>query len=90
MTLSIPDHTLGDTPFAACGDGTHHLFQTRPGVPSHIALQYASNLQHCANRLMLEIADGDGSEMLAWAAHYVGEMASAIVEDLNAAALTRT
>lgn len=74
--------TPGVTSFARCGDGSHHLFQINPDVPALVALEYAAMLQGCANRAVLEAAEGDGAAASLWPALYLGEMAKAVVDDL--------
>lgn len=75
--------TAGVTSFARCGNGEHSLFTINPNIPANVALEYASTLQSCASQLMLDAAMGEGERHVAWAAFYMGEMATAIVEDLS-------
>lgn len=75
--------TRGTTAFALCGSGDSKLFRINSGIPSDEALEYASNLQHCANQLVLDAATGTGSKQTLWGAFYLEEMARAIVDDVR-------
>jgi hypothetical protein len=77
--------TRGTTAFALCGSGDSKLFRINSGIPSDEALEYASNLQHCANQLVLDAATGAGNNQTLWGAFYLEEMARAIVDDVREA-----
>ncbi|MFC6296252.1 DUF3077 domain-containing protein [Pseudomonas sp. CCM 7893] len=76
--------TLGVITFSTCGEQSdlHHLFRVNSGVPIRDALEHASVLLHCSKMLALDAAMDKGADRYAWAAHYLGEMAKAVVDDL--------
>ena len=52
------------------------------GVPIRDALEHACELLHCSKMLALDAAMDNSADRYAWAAHYLGEMAKAVVDDL--------
>lgn len=52
------------------------------GVPIRDALEHASELLHCSKLLALDAAMDTRADRYAWAAHYLGEMAKPVVDDL--------
>lgn len=74
-------HTAGTTPCGRTIDG-HTLFTVNPHIPAVDALEHASILQDCANKLMTEAAFGDPTGHAALSAVYLGEMAKAIMDDV--------
>ncbi|AUG09854.1 DUF3077 domain-containing protein [Pseudomonas sp. S09G 359] len=76
--------TLGVITFSNCGKqpNRHRLFRVNSGVPIRDALEHASELLHCSKMLALDAAMEKGADRYAWAAHYLGEMAKAVVDDL--------
>ena len=76
--------TLGVITFSTCGKhpNLHRLFRVNSGVPIRDALEHASELLHCSKMLALDAAMEKGADRFAWAAHYLGEMAKAVVDDL--------
>lgn len=76
--------TLGVITFSPCGKqpNRHPLFRVSAGVPIRDALEHASELLHCSKLLALDAAMDAGANRYAWAAHYLGEMAKAVVDDL--------
>ncbi|MFQ6573272.1 DUF3077 domain-containing protein [Pseudomonas sp. UM16] len=60
----------------------HQLFRINPGIPAEHALEQASLLMACVNRLTAMGAT-DEDQSLVWAAHLLGEMAKAIVDDVS-------
>ena len=76
--------TLGIITFSTCGTPPthHHLFRINAGVPIREALEHASELLHCSKLLALDAAMDKSADRYAWAAHYLGEMAKAVVDDL--------
>lgn len=44
--------------------------------------QELGELLHCSKMLALDAAMDTGADRFAWAAHYLGEMAKAVVDDL--------
>jgi hypothetical protein len=81
MTVLNDRRTVGVTAFSICGSKNQKLFRINPDVPLMDALEQASNLLSCANRLALDGAMGDTEGQGVWAAHYLGEMAKAIIDD---------
>ncbi|MHA4976979.1 DUF3077 domain-containing protein [Pseudomonas extremorientalis] len=71
--------TLGIITFSTCGKqpNLHRLFRVNSGV-----LEHASELLHCSKLLALDAAMDSSADRYAWAAHYLGEMAKAVVDDL--------
>jgi hypothetical protein len=76
--------TLGVITFSTCGKqpNLHRLFRVNSGVPIRDALEHASELLHCSKLLALDAAVDKSADRYAWAAHYLGEMAKAVVDDL--------
>ena len=79
--------TLGATTFAQCGQPNQTLFRLSAGVPVSDALEYASDLLSCANRMTLLATHGDNTEQCAMAAHYLSEMGKAVIDDVATALL---
>jgi hypothetical protein len=52
------------------------------GVPIRDGLEHASELLHCSKMLALDAAMDSSADRHAWVAHYLGEMAKAVVDDL--------
>ncbi|UVJ44986.1 DUF3077 domain-containing protein [Pseudomonas sp. LS1212] len=84
MTELTDIKTLGTTTFGRCGQGTQRLFRITPDIPAIQALEHASNLQDCANKLAAQLAMGEGCAQTAWSTFYLGEMAKAIIDDMTA------
>jgi hypothetical protein len=59
------------------------LFRVNAGVPIEEALEMASLLQHYANELTLDAAMSEKGERFSWPALYLGEMAKALIDDIN-------
>ncbi|XCY74234.1 DUF3077 domain-containing protein [Pseudomonas sp. CBR-F] len=79
--------TQGATTFAQCGQPHQMLFRLSAGVPLSDALEYASDLLSCANRMTLLATHGDNTEQCAMAAHYLSEMGKAVIDDVTNALL---
>jgi len=60
----------------------HALFTVNPDTPAVDALEHASILQNCANKLMTEAALGDPSGHAALSSVYLNEMAKALMDDV--------
>lgn len=60
----------------------HALFTVNPDTPAVDALEHASILQNCANRMMTEAALGDPSGHAALSVVYLNEMAKALMDDV--------
>ncbi|HEX8592496.1 MAG TPA: DUF3077 domain-containing protein [Pseudomonas sp.] len=73
--------TLGTITFSTCGAANQPLFRINPEIPIESALEHASNLLACIKALTLDTALGDASKQALWAAHYLSDMARAIVDD---------
>lgn len=78
-------NTLGATTFGQTLGG-NTLFSINPRVPAVDALEHASILQNCVNKLVSEAAlANDPTLHLALSAKYLGEMAQAILDDVTQA-----
>jgi hypothetical protein len=51
------------------------------GMPIRDGLEHASELLHCSKMLALDAAMDNSADRCAWAAHYLGEIAKAVVEE---------
>lgn len=77
--------TAGIATFGACDARNSTLFRVRAEICAEHALEHASLLIASANKLTLLSAlqdDDDGA--MVWAAHYLGDMAKAIIDDVTA------
>jgi len=83
MTDHTDIKTLGVITFSGCGKDNQPLFQVNAGVPLAQALEHASNLLYCAKHLALDAAMEPDGQKHAWAAHYLGEMGKAVIDDLS-------
>ncbi|MCY1282008.1 hypothetical protein D9M68_619470 [compost metagenome] len=72
--------TQGRHAFAECNPQGQALFVVAEGVPVADALQHASNLLACINNLTRSAAVERIDDEAIWAAHYLGEMAKAVIE----------
>ncbi|QLL12468.1 DUF3077 domain-containing protein [Pseudomonas chlororaphis] len=75
--------TLGHATFSRVNATDLKLFRVNAGVPVEDALEMVSLLQHHANQLNLDAAMSDNGERFSWAALHLGEMAKALVDDIN-------
>ncbi|WDG76202.1 DUF3077 domain-containing protein [Pseudomonas chlororaphis] len=75
--------TLGHATFSRVNATDLKLFRVNAGVPVEDALEMVSLLQHHANQLNLDAAMNDNGERFSWAALYLGEMAKALIDDIN-------
>lgn len=75
--------TLGRAEFSCANDTHKKLFRVNAGVPLEDALEAVSLLQHYANQLTLDAAMSDEGERFSWPAFYLGEMAKALIDDVN-------
>ncbi|WP_030131126.1 DUF3077 domain-containing protein [Pseudomonas sp. QTF5] len=80
MTIST---TLGHATFSRVNASDLKLFRVNAGVPVEDALEMVSQLQHHANQLNLDAAMSDHGERFSWPALYLGEMAKALIDDIN-------
>ncbi|AZC77967.1 hypothetical protein C4K31_5088 [Pseudomonas chlororaphis subsp. piscium] len=74
--------TLGRASFFGSTNG-QCLFRVNAGVPIEDALETISLLQHYSNQLTLDAAMSDKGERYSWCALYLGEMAKALLDDVN-------
>lgn len=81
MSCSPIPSTAGSTFFTQCGSPGQWLFRVNSGIPVEDALEHASNLLGCVQKLTLNVAMSDNDEAGVWAAHYLGEIAKAIIDD---------
>lgn len=82
MTRTHASTTRGAATFGDCNQHHAHLFRLNPGICAEEALEHASVLMGCANTITQLGGLEHGSSTLAWAAHYLGDMAKAIVDDV--------
>ncbi|SEN48277.1 Protein of unknown function [Pseudomonas sp. ok272] len=75
--------TLGRAEFSCANDTHQKLFRVNAGVPLEDALEAISLFQHYANQLALDAAMSDKGERFSWPAFYLGEMAKALIDDVN-------
>ena len=75
--------TLGRAEFSCANDTHQKLFRVNAGVPIEDALEAISLFQHYANQLTLEAAMSNEGERFSWPALYLGEMAKALIDDVN-------
>ncbi|MGF6220159.1 DUF3077 domain-containing protein [Pseudomonas sp. YL-218 TE3947] len=80
MTAST---TLGRATFTRVNATDLKLFRVNAGIPVEDALEMASLLQHHANQLTFDAAVSDQGERFSWPALYLGEMAKALIDDIN-------
>ncbi|MEL4168631.1 DUF3077 domain-containing protein [Pseudomonas sp. ZS001] len=74
--------TLGRASFFNKSSG-RGVFRVNAGIPIEDALETVSLLQHYANQLTLDAAMSDKGERYSWCALYLGEMAKALIDDVN-------
>ena len=79
--------TLGRAEFSCANDTHQKLFRVNAGVPLEDAIEAISLFQHYANQLILDAAISDAGERFSWPAFYLGEMAKALIDDVNEALL---
>jgi hypothetical protein len=80
MTTST---TLGRATFSRVNASDQKLFRVNAGIPVEDALEMVSLLQHHANQLTFDAAMSDKGERFSWPALYLGEMAKALIDDIN-------
>ncbi|RMV57914.1 hypothetical protein ALP08_03377 [Pseudomonas syringae pv. pisi] len=73
MSTSFQGNTTGHTAFAKYNARNQPLFSVNAGVSCEEALEHASVLTDCINKLTLQAGMNDDSSA-AWAAHYLGDM----------------
>ncbi|UVM51574.1 DUF3077 domain-containing protein [Pseudomonas sp. B21-015] len=75
--------TLGRTDFSPANAHGLKLFRVNAGIPVEDALEIASQLQHHVNQLTRDAAMSDKGERFSWSALFLGEMAKALLDDVN-------
>jgi hypothetical protein len=83
MTPSIALNTVGGATFAKCSIQNKPLFRINPGISCEEALEQASLLMDCVNKLTLLSGMDNDNEAMVWASHYLSEMAKAIIDDVT-------
>ncbi len=83
MTAPHASTTPGVATFGNCNLQNQRLFRLNPGICVEQALEHASVLMGCANTLTRLGGLEEGSSTTAWAAHYLGDMAKAIIDDVT-------
>lgn len=84
MTTPIRITTPGIATFASCNAQNQRLLRLNPGICAIEALEHASLLMASANQLTLLGNDAEPNSTMIWAAHYLGDMAKAIIDDVTA------
>jgi hypothetical protein len=85
MSDFIATATHGAATFGRCNAQNQRLFRMNAGICAEHALEHASLLLASANNLtLLSALHGDDDGSMVWAAHYLGDMAKAIVDDVTA------
>ncbi|KPX50606.1 DUF3077 domain-containing protein [Pseudomonas amygdali] len=75
-------NTAGHTTFAKCNSQNQALFSVNAGISCEEALEHASLQTDCINKLTLQAGMNDDSSA-AWAAHYLGDIVKAIIDDVT-------
>ncbi|AIR88129.1 DUF3077 domain-containing protein [Pseudomonas cremoricolorata] len=84
MNERVQVNTAGDATFSNHNSSNLPFFRVCPGISGEEALEQASILMNCVNTLTQLASVGDSNNALAWAAHYLGEQAKALVDDVTA------
>lgn len=77
--------TPGEITFASCGEKHYPLFRVNADAPICDVLEHASTLLHPAKQFSLDAAMEAQTDRYAWAAHYLGEMGKALIDDVHTA-----
>ncbi|MBA1316116.1 DUF3077 domain-containing protein [Pseudomonas monteilii] len=83
MSAHIQVNTAGVTTFSRQNSLNQALFRVCPGISGEEALEQASVLMSCVNKLTQLAGVSDDNNALVWAAHYLGEQAKALVDDVT-------
>lgn len=75
--------TPGHATFSRVNATDLKLFRVNAGVPVEDALEMVSLLQHHPNQLSFDATMSDHGERFSWPALYLGEMAKALIDDIN-------
>lgn len=84
MKTVLEMSTVGGATFATCNSQGAPLFRVNAGVSCEEALEQASLLMDCINKLTLRGGMESESGTVVWAAHYLGEMTKALIDDVAA------
>jgi hypothetical protein len=76
--------TVGKTNFSTCNSESIPLLSVKAGVSIEDALEHASCLLGCVKDLTLIDSIDAPAGVRVWSAHYLGEMAKAIIDDVAA------
>ncbi|PRA58668.1 hypothetical protein CQ065_23410 [Pseudomonas sp. MYb187] len=82
MSAPLLIDTVGAATFAKCNSENQPLFRVNAGVSCEEALEQASLLMDCINKLTLMGGMDDKNGALVWAAHYLGEQVKAVIDDV--------
>lgn len=82
MSASLLIDTVGAATFAKCNSDSKPLFRVNAGVSCEEALEQASLLMDCINKLTLMGGMDANNGTLVWASHYLGEQVKAIIDDV--------
>ncbi|MBC3504431.1 DUF3077 domain-containing protein [Pseudomonas sp. SWRI59] len=76
-------NTVGGVTFSKHNSLNQPFFKVCPSVSGEEALEHASVLMSCVNKLTQLAGESDDNNALVWAAHYLGEQAKALVDDVT-------
>ncbi|MCU1720914.1 DUF3077 domain-containing protein [Pseudomonas sp. 5P_5.1_Bac1] len=76
-------NTAGGASFSNHNSSNVPFFQVCPDISGEEALEQASVLMSCVNKLTQLAGVNDDNNALVWAAHYLGEQAKALVDDVT-------
>ncbi|MFT4454363.1 DUF3077 domain-containing protein [Pseudomonas sp. RTCS2] len=82
MKAFLEINTAGGATFANCNSQSSPLFRVNAGISCEEALEQASLLMDCINKLTLRGGMENENGTVVWAAHYLGEMAKALIDDV--------
>ncbi|WP_028944628.1 DUF3077 domain-containing protein [Pseudomonas vranovensis] len=82
MSGRVQVNTAGGATFSKHNSLNQPFFQVCPGISGEEALEQASVLMDCVNKLTQLAGMSDDNESLVWAAHYLGEQAKALIDDV--------
>lgn len=83
MSAHIQVNTAGGATFSKHNSLNQPFFRVCPGISGEEALEQASVLMSCVNKLTQLAGVSDDNNALVWAAHYLGEQAKALVDDVT-------
>ncbi|MEJ3661263.1 DUF3077 domain-containing protein [Pseudomonas fragi] len=82
MNPSMLINTVGGATFAKYNVQNQPLFRVNAGISCEEALEQASLLMDCVNKLTF-LSGMENDNAVVWASHYLGEMAKAIIDDVT-------